>query len=188
MHDKKITILGMARSGTAAASLLQKYGAEVFVSEMKPYDKVAPQAQALEQADIEFEIGGHTERALAAVDYVIVSPGIPPTAPFMREIDERHLPVFSEIEVTSWLCRATILAITGTNGKSTTTALVAHLLNTAGRKALATGNIGSPFATDVDKLSEDRLCRRRNIKLPIGTHRHFQAESGGDSQYHPRSS
>jgi UDP-N-acetylmuramoylalanine--D-glutamate ligase len=155
VRDKKITILGMARSGTAEATLLQKYGAEVFVSEMKPYDKVASQAQMLEQADIDFETGGHTDRALAAVDYVIVSPGIPPTSPFMREIAERHLPVFSEVEVTSWLCRATIIAITGTNGKTTTTALVAHLFNTAGRKALPTGNIGSPFATDVEKLTED---------------------------------
>jgi UDP-N-acetylmuramoylalanine--D-glutamate ligase len=155
VRDKKITILGMARSGTAAAMLLRKHGAEVFVSEMKPYDKVALQAQTLEQADIDFETGGHTERALAAVDYVVVSPGIPPTSQFMREISERHLPVFSEVEVTSWLCRATIIAITGTHGKTTTTALVAHLLNTAGRKALATGNIGSPFATDVEKLTED---------------------------------
>jgi UDP-N-acetylmuramoylalanine--D-glutamate ligase len=155
VRDKKITILGMARSGTAAAILLQKHGAEVFVSEMKPYDKVAGPAQTLEHADIDFETGGHTERALAAVDYVVISPGIPPTSPFMREIAERHLPVFSEVEVTSWLCRATIIAITGTNGKTTTTALVAHLLNTAGRKALATGNIGSPFATDAEKLTED---------------------------------
>ncbi len=155
MRDKKITVLGMARSGTAAATLLQKHGAEVFVSEMKPYNKMATQAQMLEQAGIDFETGGHTERALAAVDFIVVSPGIPPTSPIMQEIAERHLPVFSEVEVTSWLCSATIIAITGTNGKTTTTALVAHLLNTAGRKALATGNIGSPFAADVEELGED---------------------------------
>jgi UDP-N-acetylmuramoylalanine--D-glutamate ligase len=155
VHDKNVTVLGMARSGTAAALLLKKHGADVFVSEMKPFDKVAAPARALEQAGIAFETGGHTARALADVDYVVVSPGIPPTSPFMQQIAQRHLPIFSEIEVAFWLCPATIIAITGTNGKTTTTALVAHLLNTAGKKAVATGNIGSPFATDVEKLGAD---------------------------------
>lgn len=152
VKDRRILILGMARSGTAAALLLQKYGADLFVSEKKPLDQVATQAQALESAGIAFETGKHSEQALEDIDFVIVSPGIPPTAPFLQEINRRHLPMFSEIEVTSWLCRATIVAITGTNGKSTTTALVAHLLNTAGKKAMATGNIGSPFASDVEQL------------------------------------
>ncbi len=155
VNEKKITIVGMARSGSAAAVLLQKYGAEVFVTEMKPYDKVATQAQMLEIAGIDFETGGHTSQALDNVDYIVVSPGVPPTSPFMKEIELRHLPVFSEVEVTSWLCPATVLAVTGTNGKTTTTALVAHLLKSAGKKAVATGNIGSPFAADIEGLTED---------------------------------
>lgn len=155
VRDKKVTVLGMARSGTAVSMLLQSHGADVFVSEMKAYDSVAASARLLEEAGIPFETGGHSPRALAEVDFIVVSPGIPPTAPFMQLIAQQHLPVFSEIEVTSWLCPATIIAITGTNGKTTTTALVAHLLNTAGKKAVATGNIGSPFAADVQRLGEN---------------------------------
>ncbi|MGB5105853.1 MAG: UDP-N-acetylmuramoyl-L-alanine--D-glutamate ligase [Candidatus Zixiibacteriota bacterium] len=154
VKDKRISILGMARSGTAVAQLVRKYGGIPFVSEMKPAEKVTSEVRMLEEQGISFEVGGHTERAMREVDFFIVSPGIPATAPFMREIERRHLPVFSEIEVTSWLCPASIVAITGTNGKSTTTALMAHLLNNSGRKAIATGNIGSPFARDVISLSD----------------------------------
>jgi UDP-N-acetylmuramoylalanine--D-glutamate ligase len=154
VKDKRISILGMARSGTAVAQLVRKYGGIPFVTEMKPAERVTNEMRLLEEMGISFEVGGHTERAMREVDFFIVSPGIPATAPFMQEIERRHLPVFSEIEVTSWLCPANIVAITGTNGKSTTTALTAHLLNTAGKKAVATGNIGSPFAHDVVTLSD----------------------------------
>lgn len=154
VKDRRISILGMARSGTAVAQLVRKYGAIPFVTEMKSADKVANEIRTLEEQGISYEVGGHTERAMREVDFFIVSPGIPATAPFMVEIERRHLPVFSEIEVTSWLCPATIAAITGTNGKSTTTALVAHILNAAGKKAVATGNIGSPFSNDVVVLSD----------------------------------
>jgi len=154
VKDRRISILGMARSGTAVAQLVRKYGAIPFVSEMKSAERVETEIRTLEDQGISYEVGGHTERAMREVDFFIVSPGIPATAPFMQEIERRHLPVFSEIEVTSWLCPATIAAITGTNGKSTTTALTAHILNVAGKKAVATGNIGSPFAHDVVVLSD----------------------------------
>lgn len=153
VQGKRISILGMARSGTAVASLIKHYGGIPFVSEMKPREQVAAQAQRLELEGIAFETGGHTDRALADVDFFVISPGIPATAPFLLDIERRHLPVFSEIEVTSWLCPATIAAVSGTNGKSTTTALAAHLLTTAGKRAVATGNIGSPFAQDVLALT-----------------------------------
>ncbi len=155
VKGRQVTVLGMARSGVAAAKLLQLHGAHVFVSEVKPIDAVLTQAQLLGAEGIKYETGGHTARALAGVDYVVLSPGIPPATPFVRQIQENNIPIFSEIEVTSWLCPATIVAITGSNGKSTTTAWVAHILSESGRKAAATGNIGSPFAADVGRLSKD---------------------------------
>lgn len=155
VKGRQVTVLGMARSGVAAAKLLQLHGAHVFVSEVKPIDAVLAQAQMLGSEGIKYETGGHTARALAGVDYVVLSPGIPPATPFVRQIQENNIPIFSEIEVTSWICPATILAITGSNGKSTTTAWVAHILNEAGRKAAATGNIGSPFAADVGHLGKN---------------------------------
>lgn len=155
VENRRVTILGMARTGMAMARLLRHYGARVFVSELKPQDAVSAQVASLQAAGIECETGGHSYRALEDVDFVILSPGIAPTTQIVKEVRKRRLPLFSEIEVTSWLCPATIVAITGSNGKSTTTALLAHILNQAGHKALATGNIGSPFADDVLKLGED---------------------------------
>ncbi len=155
VKDKRISILGMARSGVAVAELIKGYGGVPFVSDMKSRDQLASATAVLDQKGIAYETGGHTERALTNVDFLVVSPGIPGTAPIIKDIERRHLPMFSEIEVTSWLCRATIVAITGTNGKSTTTALTAHLLATAGKRAVATGNIGSPFAHDVLGLNEE---------------------------------
>jgi UDP-N-acetylmuramoylalanine--D-glutamate ligase len=154
VKGRQVTVLGMARSGVAAAKLLQLHGAHVFVSEIKPIDEVLVQAQSLGAEGIKYETGGHTARALAGVDYVVLSPGIAPATPFVRQIQENSIPIFSEIEVTSWLCPATIIAITGSNGKSTTTAWVTHILSEAGRKAVATGNIGSPFAADVGSLGK----------------------------------
>jgi UDP-N-acetylmuramoylalanine--D-glutamate ligase len=112
-------------------------------------------ARELGDENIRFETGGHSERVFDELDYAILSPGIPSSAPIVRELESRHLPLFSEIEVASWLCSAAIVAVTGTNGKSTTTAWLAHVLREAGRKALATGNIGSPLSGDVLKLGED---------------------------------
>lgn len=155
VEGRHVTVAGMARTGLAMAKLLQQRGAHVFVTEIKPLDEVLAQAKELSEAGIRFEAGGHTERALAEVDYLVISPGIPATTPFIRQVQELDIPIFSEIEVTSWLCPATIIAITGSNGKSTTTAWVAHILNRAGHRAVATGNIGSPFATDVAALSSD---------------------------------
>lgn len=155
VKDKHVTILGMARSGCAAARLIKQYGGRPFVSELRPFEDVVMQARQLEAQGIHYETGGHSERIFDRLDYAVLSPGIPVTAPVVREIEERHLPLFSELEVASWLCPATIVAVTGTNGKSTTTAWIAHVLCEAGRTALATGNIGSPFADDVLKLDED---------------------------------
>ncbi len=155
VQGKRVAILGMARSGTAAAGLIKHYGGTPFVSEMKPREQVAQHLRRLDELGINYETGGHTEQALDNIDFIVLSPGIPPSAPILREIERRHLPVFSEIEIASWLCAAQIVAISGTNGKSTTTALTAHLLTTAGKKAVATGNIGSPFSQDVLGLTAD---------------------------------
>ncbi len=158
VKDKHVTILGMARSGCAAAKLVKHYGGIPFVSEMRSFDAVTPQVRKLEQEGILYETGGHTERVFDQLDFAVLSPGIPSTSPIVRELDQRHLPLFSELEFASWLCPATIVAVTGTNGKSTTTAWLAHVISEVGRMAVATGNIGSPFASDVLRLREDNFA------------------------------
>lgn len=146
LHDiagKKVTVVGAARSGVAAARLLVSKGASVFLTdrgEVKP-DLV----RDLEGEGIDVETGGHSDRALDA-EFVVVSPGVPSDAPLPSRARETGIPIYSEIELASWFCRAPIVAITGSNGKTTTTNLLGHVFRTAGKATMVGGNVGFPFS------------------------------------------
>ncbi|MDX1429892.1 MAG: UDP-N-acetylmuramoyl-L-alanine--D-glutamate ligase, partial [Rhodothermales bacterium] len=112
------TVLGAGRSGRAAAGLLMRHGAKVFVSD---HGKVDVSSRALfESLEIRYEEDGHTERALEA-DGIIVSPGVPSTAPAIMQAVAANIPVLSEVELGFRFCRSPIVAVTGSNGKTTTT-------------------------------------------------------------------
>ena len=141
-------MVGGARSGRAAARLLAKVGGEVFLTEQDaPPDGAAA---ALDEAGVEYEFGGHTAEALDA-DVLVLSPGVPTQSNIVQQALRAGLDVYSEIEAASWFCDAPIVAITGTNGKTTTTSLTGHVFRTAfadtpGREAIVAGNIGYPFS------------------------------------------
>lgn len=151
VRDKRATVVGAARSGLAAARLLAERGATVFVTEHGAGSDAA--RAELDEAGVAYEFGGHTDRALDA-DFVVVSPGVPDSAEIVQTAMERGLPLYSEIEVASWFCDSPIVAITGSNGKTTTTSLVAHVLRTAHRPLVLAGNIGSAFADHVGECEE----------------------------------
>lgn len=142
--SQKIVILGAGESGIGAALLAQKQGWEVWVSDRTAIK--APYRQELEQAAIPFEEGVHSEEVILQADLVVKSPGIPPTAAIVRSIRERGIPVVSEIEFAARYTSARLVAITGTNGKTTTTLLTYHLLRKAGLNVLMGGNVGVSFA------------------------------------------
>ncbi|MEL6616913.1 MAG: Mur ligase family protein, partial [Bacteroidota bacterium] len=147
-----VTVVGGARSGLAVAKLLARRGAEVFLTEHGP---LAPEAAAdLDTAGVAYESGGHTDRALAA-ELVVLSPGVPSTIDLVQTAIARGVPVASEIEVASWFCKGPIVAVTGSNGKTTTTTLIAHVFKTAGRKHVVAGNIGTAFSDYVDEIDEE---------------------------------
>ena len=143
LTGKRATVVGAARSGMAAARLLAEAGAAVFVTDSGPIDE--PRRAALSLAGIAFEEGGHTARALDA-DLVVTSPGVPATAELLVSAGERGLPVYSELEAASWFCRAPIVAVTGSNGKTTTTSLLGYIFQSTGRPTHVAGNIGHPFS------------------------------------------
>ncbi len=149
---KKITVVGAARSGLAAAKLLSRRGASVFLTENGPPGFGITEGFAAE--GIRYEFGGHTDRTLDA-DFFVLSPGVPTTADLVQNALSRDIPVYSEIEVASWLCKGPIIAITGSNGKTTTTALVAHLFRTASRDFVVAGNIGFAFSDHIDEIGDD---------------------------------
>ncbi|WP_263790661.1 UDP-N-acetylmuramoyl-L-alanine--D-glutamate ligase [Salinibacter sp.] len=151
VRTKRATVVGGARSGRAVARLLAKVGGEVFLTEQDaPSDGAAA---ALDAAGVEYEFGGHTAAALNA-DVLVLSPGVPTQSNIVQQALRAGLDVYSEIEAASWFCDAPIVAITGTNGKTTTTSLTGHVFRTAfadtpDREALVAGNIGYPFSDHV---------------------------------------
>ncbi|MDW8270833.1 MAG: UDP-N-acetylmuramoyl-L-alanine--D-glutamate ligase [Bacteroidota bacterium] len=150
-HASHCTVVGAGRSGIAAALLAGELGFEVFVTESKSLDKAKLQA-CFSAQNIDFELGTHSERALEA-DFAIVSPGIPPYAPIIQRLLKQNIPIIGELEFAARYALAPIVAITGTNGKTTTTALTAHILRCAGFNAIACGNIGQAFS---DVVRQDR--------------------------------
>jgi UDP-N-acetylmuramoylalanine--D-glutamate ligase len=143
---KHIAIIGAARSGVAAALLLKQKGAEVFVSDFGRISETAQ--QSLQANSIDFEQGGHTERAQNA-DFIVLSPGVPTQAPIVQHHLNNSTPVYSEIEVASWFTNQKIVAITGSNGKTTVSSWLAHMWETAQVDYSLAGNIGYPFSRKV---------------------------------------
>lgn len=153
----RVSIIGAARSGISVALLLKHNGNEVFVSDRKPVEESQKEIEKLNKEGIPFEFGRHTERVLNA-DFIVVSPGVPDNSEVMLAAMSKGLPVYSELEVASWYCRAPIVAITGTNGKTTTTALTGKIFENSGRKVAVAGNIGFPLSDFVMDLNEDSVA------------------------------
>ena len=141
-----VGVLGLARSGRAAARLALARGSRVYASDMGDSPELREAAAAVRAAGGEAQTGGHDVVRLAACDVIVISPGIPPTATVLSDARLAGVPKISELEYAFRHLDAPVLAITGTNGKSTTTALASHLLTTAGYDAPAAGNIGLPLA------------------------------------------
>ena len=149
----KIIILGGGESGVGAALLANKKGMEVFLSD-KGSIKDSYKKQ-LEDAEIEFEEGSHDEERILSADWVIKSPGIPKKADLIKKIKEKGIRLSSEIEFASEFTDAKIIAITGSNGKTTTTSLIYHILKNTGFNVGLGGNIGKSFAKQVAEEQYD---------------------------------
>jgi len=154
----KIAILGAGESGVGAAILAKEIGAEVFVSD---FGKIGEKYQGeLEQYEIEFEEEQHTEERILSADLVIKSPGIPDKAPIIKKLKSANIEIIDEIEFGFRQLKiknpnAKIIAITGSNGKTTTTSLIHHLLEKAGLNVAIGGNIGKSFAKQVVLTNPD---------------------------------
>ena len=143
----EIAVIGLARSGRAVATLLARTGADVYASDTGADHTLESTAAALRREDIDVQLGGHDLDRIGRASLVVVSPGVPPQAPPLVSARSRGIEVVSEIEIALRLLpNLRYIAITGTNGKTTTTALTAHLLAALGHRAVAAGNIGTPLA------------------------------------------
>src|SRR5664279_5446454 len=147
---KRIVILGAGESGAGSAILAQKNGFDVFVSDKGQIKDVYK--EILEKNNIKWEEGNHTEARILSADEIIKSPGIPEDAPIIKKIREKGIHVISEIEFAGRYAKGIKICITGSNGKTTVTNLITHILQKAGKKVAMTGNVGNSFAMAVSCL------------------------------------
>jgi UDP-N-acetylmuramoylalanine--D-glutamate ligase len=152
----KISILGAGKSGIAAAKLAKNKEYDVFLSEFSSSDIFVSEKQELENLKINHEFGQHTLDKILKSDLVISSPGIPPHAPIIQELAKNNIKVIDETEFAyQFLNQNKIIAVTGTNGKTTTTSLIHHIFSSCGKKSWLSGNIGIPLSTLVDKVENN---------------------------------
>ena len=154
VNGKRFSVIGGARSGVAVAKLLKSRGAKVFVSERTSPEKTRDVVALLDGEGIEHEFGGNTEKVLEG-EIVVLSPGVPSDLPLVKSAAEKGRRIVSEVEVASWFCEAPIVAITGTNGKTTTTALTGRMFEDARHPSVVAGNIGLAFSQVVDQVGSD---------------------------------
>lgn len=141
--DRRMAILGIARTGLAAAPVLRDLGAKVILSDNASAAVLGVNLIEAQMLGVELRVGATPEEALEGAEIVVPSPGIPASAPVLRLALERGLPILSEIEVAYRICRAPIMAVTGTNGKTTTAILLGEIMRAAGYKTYIAGNVAA---------------------------------------------
>lgn len=144
-RDRDVLVVGMARTGIAVAKLLWKLGANVYINDMKAADQLGEEIGELEKRGIKLFLGSSPDELLEKVDMIVVSPGVPFDLPFITRAIDMGIEVVGEIELAYRMCKAPIIAITGTNGKTTTTMLVGEIVKAAGHRVHVVGNIGVPL-------------------------------------------
>ncbi len=153
----EMTVIGAGKSGISSALLAVEKGFKVFLTELQSAEKYSNEIELLNQSNIEYEFGGHSEKALRYCDLIVTSPGVPPNTEIIRNAEKKGITIISEIEFAYRYLKNPIIAITGTNGKTTTTAMTAFMLNHGGKKAIACGNIGVPLSSLVGEISDDDI-------------------------------
>lgn len=173
----RVLVMGLAKSGEAAARLLQRRGMNVVATDRRERQTNDSTADLLESEGIKVVLGEHPLSLLdEPLTFIVKNPGIPYSAPLVVEAVRRNIPVYTEIEVASWLTQAPIYAITGSNGKTTTTTLVGEILQSAGLQPVVAGNIGLALSSVIDEVEQTRP-----IVLEVSS---FQLQ--GTERFHPR--
>lgn len=146
LANRRVTVLGMARSGESAARLLQAAGAWVTIADAKDEALLADVLARLDRTRLTIRAGADYGSSLQETDLVVISPGVPSRSPMLQAVRGRGVPVIGELELASRFLKAPVIAITGTNGKSTTVTLIGEMLARSGKRAFVGGNLGTPLS------------------------------------------
>jgi UDP-N-acetylmuramoylalanine--D-glutamate ligase len=175
---KKIVVVGLGKSGIAVARFLKNREAAVVVTDMAAESKLASQAHAIQAMGIPMELGRHRTKTFTAADLIVLSPGVSHTIEPVIQARERGIPVIGEIELASRFIRQPIVAITGTNGKTTTTELVGDMLVRSGFAVFVGGNIGNPLIDYVDGTQQADVIVAEISSFQLDTIQSFRAQVG----------
>src|SRR5215469_741354 len=175
LKGKKVLVVGLGKSGLAAALFLRHKGAQVTVSDVRSAEALAKDIPALLEEGIMVEAGGHGLLTFRRQDLIVVSPGVPLETPELVQVRNFGLPIIGELELAARFLEGRILAITGSNGKTTTTSLVGEILGEAGLPTLVGGNIGVPVIALIESSTPESWS-----VLEVSS---FQLES--TEQFHP---
>lgn len=170
VRGKKVLVLGLSKSGIAAAKFANKHGADVYLTEYNDITtkEQSDNAKMLEDLGIHVEYGGHSENFINKSDFAVTSPGISPYSQIIKRVRAEQIPVISELELAYRECDIPFIIITGTNGKTTTTALTQHILSKK-LKTEACGNIGTPPCTVADENLDYFVCEASSFQLDMST-------------------
>jgi UDP-N-acetylmuramoylalanine--D-glutamate ligase len=158
LKGKRVLVVGLGRSGTASAIFLQEHGAKVTVSDAKSEVQLQQEVSGLLDRGISIETGHHGERTFRDQDLIVVSPGVPSDQPSLQHARTLGIPVIGEVELASRFLQGKVLAITGSNGKTTTTTLVGEIMARSGKKTLVGGNIGTPVISLAGNSTPDSFA------------------------------
>ena len=176
LKGKKVLVVGLGKSGLAAALFLRRRGAQVTVSDLRSAQLLSKEIPSLLEAGILVEAGGHGLLTFRRQDLIVVSPGVPLDTPELVQVRNLGLPIIGELELAARFLKGDVLAITGSNGKTTTTTLCGEIFSASGRKTLVAGNIGVPVIEMVDESADGAWS-----VLEVSS---FQLES--TQTFHPR--
>lgn len=156
-----VLVVGAAKSGIASAKLLASRNDTVFITEARDDETVKGVIENLIVEGVvqreNVEIGGHTDKFVHNVDLVVVSPGVPNNALPVQSALDKHIPIISELELAYTMCKAPIIAVTGTSGKTTVTTLIGRMLEKAGFSVIVCGNIGNPFSNEIERINKNSI-------------------------------
>jgi UDP-N-acetylmuramoylalanine--D-glutamate ligase len=157
LNDKRVLVVGLGKSGVASALFMKAHGARVTVSDTKSGDELRNEIPVLLDHGITVETGGHGDRTFRGQDLIVVSPGVPVDAPPLLQARAAGETVIGEIELAAQFLPGPIVAITGSNGKTTTTTLTGEIMTAAGFTALVGGNIGTPAISLADRAQPETV-------------------------------
>jgi UDP-N-acetylmuramoylalanine--D-glutamate ligase len=178
LNGKRVLVVGLGKSGVASALFLKKHGAKVSVSDTKSGDELHNEIPLLLDHGIDVETGGHGERTFRGQDLIVVSPGVPVDAPPLVQARSLGENVIGEIELAARFLPGPIVAITGSNGKTTTTTLTGEIMTAAGFPTLVGGNIGTPAISLAERAHKDTVIVLEVSSFQLETIQTFRPKVG----------